>query len=393
MTALALRYRPSTFAEVTGQKHVTAPLYRMARRGTIPPALLLAGQRGCGKTSTARILGAALHCEAEGELTADSWPCGTCPSCKAVAAGHSLAVLEVDAASSGGVEAIRDLRQLAAYGGRLILLDEAHSMSRDAFNALLKVMEEPPSGTTFVLLTTEPGRILPTVASRCMTFTFRPIPPSVITYRLEQICEAEEMSVEQPVLAAIAGRAGGAMRDAVMLLDQAISVLPPENLNLASFLALFGDSDYAVPLVTAMAAGDYPAMYAALEQALAQAGEPSAVTGQLADCLTDLLRLRSGGAIEAQGEQLKARQELASRLDVPRLTAAMKVLWDWQTRIRLEDRRAGLKLACVVAAEKLCPQLRPWPASAAPGPHAAAVNGNGHREPGLDELREALGAV
>ena len=386
MTALALKYRPSTFAEVTGQKHVTAVLYRMARRGTIPPALLLAGQRGCGKTSTARILGAALQCEAEGELTADSWPCGTCPSCKAVATGTSLAVLEVDAASSGGVEAIRDLRQLAAYGGRLILLDEAHSMSRDAFNALLKVMEEPPPGTTFVLLTTEPGRILPTVASRCMTFAFRPIPPSVITYRLEQICEAEQMSVEQPVLAAIADRAAGAMRDAVMLLDQVTSALPPENLNLASFLALFGDGDYAVPLVTAMAAGDHPAMYGALEQALGQAGDPSAVTGQLVDCLTDLLRLRSGGPIEAQGAALAARQALASRLDVPKLTAAMKVLWDWQTRVRLEDRRAGLKLVCVVAAEKLCP---PRP-SLAPVP---LLNGNGHHEATLDELRTALGAM
>lgn len=390
MTALALRYRPSTFAEVTGQKHVTAPLYRMARRGTIPPALLLAGQRGCGKTSTARILGAALHCEAEGELTADSWPCGNCPPCKAVAAGHSLAVLEVDAASSGGVEAIRDLRQLAAYGGRLILLDEAHSMSRDAFNALLKIMEEPPPGTTFVLLTTEPGRILPTVASRCMTFTFRPIPTALVAERLAQICQAEEIGAEQAMLEAIAGQAGGAMRDAVMLLDQAACA---GAYTLASFRKLLGISDCAVPLVTAMAAGDYPAMYAALEEALAQAGDPSAVTGQLADCLTDLLRLRSGGAIEAQGEQLKARQELAARLDVPRLTAAMKVLWDWQTRIRLEDRRAGLKLACVVAAEKLCPQLRPWPATAPPGPGAAAVNGNGHHEPGLDELREALGAL
>lgn len=380
MTALALKHRPKTFAEVTGQKHVTTVLYRMARLGTIPPALLLAGQRGCGKTSTARILGAALHCESADQAI-DRWPCGTCPPCLAVAKGHSLAVLEVDAASSGGVDAIRDLRQLAAYR-RTIILDEAHAMTRDGFNALLKVLEEPPPGSRFVLLTTEPGRILPTVASRCMTFVFRPIPPAAIVERLQHICAVEDIAAEHAMLEAIAGQAGGAMRDAVMLLDQVTSAGAS---TLEQFRKLMGISDYAVPLVSAMAAGDVPAMYAALEHALARAGDPSSVTGQLVDCLTDLHILRAGGTISAQGEELAARQQLAARLDVPKLTAAMKVLWDWQTRIRLEDRRAGLKLACVVAAEKLCPPKTV--------PVPPLLNGNGHRQAGLDELKQALGAI
>jgi DNA polymerase III subunit gamma/tau len=385
--SFALKYRPANFSQVTGQSHVTGVLYRMVRRGTVPPALLLAGVRGTGKTSTARILAAAMHCESENQA-AGCWPCGQCPECTAVAAGHSLAVLEVDAASSGGVEAIRDLRQLAAYG-RLILLDEAHSLSRDGFNALLKVMEEPPPGSTFVLLTTEPGRILPTVVSRCMTFVFRPLQPEAIAGRLAEICQAEGIGAGPELLAAIASRADGAMRDAVMLLDQAVSALPPGKLSLASFQALFGDPDVAPPIVAAMAAGDYPAMYAAVDLALAQAGDPSSVIGKLAGCLADLLRLRSGGAIAAQGVPLEDRRKLAAQLDVPRLTGAMKVLWDWQTRIRVEDRRAGLTLACVVAAEKLCPV----PVMQVSVPVSVNGNGNGHRETGLDALRQALGAI
>ena len=384
MTALALKYRPSVFSDVTGQKHVTAVLYRMARRGTLEGrTLLLAGQRGCGKTSTARILGAALHCEAGGELTASTWPCGTCPSCLAVAAGHSLDVLELDAASHGGVDAIRDLHQLVSYGGRTVIVDEAHAMSRDGNNAFLKMAEEPPAGTVFMLLTTDPGRILPTVLSRCLTFTFRPIPPALITERLTQICQAEKISAELAMLEAIVEQAGGAMRDAVMLLDQAHCAGAS---TLASYRKLTGTHDTAVPLVTAMAAADYPVMYAHLEEALAQAGDPPSVVGQLVDCLTDLLRLRSGGTIDAQGEALAARQSLASRLDVPRLTAAMKVLWDFQTRVRVEDRRAGLKLACVVASEQLCPKQKVVPS-------LSNGSSNGHHQPGLEELREALGAT
>jgi DNA polymerase III subunit gamma/tau len=392
---LALKYRPAVWADVSGQKHVTAVLYRMARRGTLPSALLLAGSMGCGKTSTARILGAALNCEAENQ-SADVWPCGSCPSCKAVAAGNSLDVIEVDAASNGGIDAIRQLQELARYGSpgrwKVVLLDEAHAMSRDGFNALLKMLEEPPENTLFVLLTTEPGKIMATVASRCMTFTFRRLPPAAIIARLEHICGLEDIRAEPALLAEIASRADGGMRDAVMLLDQVTSVGITD---LARFTALLGESDVAVPLVQAMAAGDYPAVYAALDEAVAQAGDPGAVTAKLADLLADLLVLRSGGAVAAQGEPLEARKALAARLDTGRLTAAVKALWDLQTKVRVEDRRAGLKLACVVVSERLCPAPK-----ADPHPGQPPVNGvmpcagsNGHGETSLDELRQALGAT
>ena len=387
--SLALQYRPSTFAEVTGQKLAVVPLYRMARLGTLPPALLLAGSRGCGKTSTARILGAALNCEAE-DQSAGSWPCGKCPSCIAVAAGHSLDVIEVDAASNGGIDAVKHLQGLLQYGSpgrwKVLLLDEAHAMSTPAFNALLNIMETPPPSTLFILLTTEPGKILPTVVSRCMSFTFCRIPLDLIAQRLTQICQLEQIEAEPDLLAAIADRVDGGMRDAVMLLDQVSSALSPGKRTLANFHELFGDSDYAVPLVQAMTQGDYPGMYGALDDAIAQAGEPGAVTGKLVDVLADLLVLRSGGTLTAQGAPLEARKALAARLDTPKLTAAMRVLWDLQTRVRVEDRRAGLKLACVVVAEKLCP---PKPALA----NGNGASSNGHAAGSLDDLKAALGAV
>ena len=387
--SLALRYRPKTFADVTGQKLAVVPLYRMARLGTMPSALLLSGKHGSGKTSTARIVGAALNCEAE-DQPADKWPCGSCPSCEAVAAGNSLDVIEVDAASNGGVDAVRKLRDLVSYGSpgawKLVLLDEAHAMSKDAFNALLKIFEEPPEHTLFVLLTTEPGKILGTVVSRCMTFTFASIAPDAIARRLEHICRFEQIDAEPALLAEIASRADGSMRDAVMLLDQAASTLVSEGLTLANFEKVFGQGDYVLPVVAAMAAGDYPGVYAALDGALGQAGEPGAVIGKVADLLADLLTLRCGGSVTAQGMPLAARQELAARLDVPRLTRAMKALWDYQTRVRVEDRRAALKLAAVVVTEQLCPpRAQPVP--------PAAVNGNGHGETSLDDLRQALGAA
>jgi DNA polymerase-3 subunit gamma/tau len=387
--SLALKYRPATFAAVTGQKLAVVPLYRMARLGTLPPALLLDGERGTGKTSTARILGAALNCDAE-DQSAGNWPCGSCPSCKAVAASNSLDVIEVDAASNGGIDAVKHLQGLLQYGSpgrwKVLLLDEAHAMSTPAFNALLNIMETPPPSTLFILLTTEPGKILPTVVSRCMGFTFRRIPLDLIAQRLTEICEAERIAAEPDLLAAIADRVDGGMRDAVMLLDQVACTLKAEGLTLVNFEKVYGTGDYVVPLVQAMTHGDYPAMYAALDEAIAQAGEPGAVTGKLVDVLADLLTLRSGGTLTAQGAPLEARKELAARLDVPQLTAAMRVLWDLQTRVRVEDRRAGLKLACVVAAEKLCP---PKPVSV----NGNGSRGNGHAAASLDDLKAALGAA
>lgn len=351
----ALDYRPRRFSDVAGQTASAAVLHQMARRRTVPNALLFAGAHGCGKTSAARILGAALNCE-EPPGPASEWPCGRCASCKAVEDDTSLCVTEVDAASNGGVDNIRSIREQALYGGageyHLFILDEAHSMSRDAFNALLKVLEEPPPRTVFTLLTTEPGRILPTVVSRCMTFMFSRISVPVIRKRLEYVCQDKNIAAEPALLTGIAERAGGAMRDAMMLLEQAANVGITD---LARWQVLVGESDFAPVLLKAAADGDYQCMFAELDKAMAVTGDYAWVISKLISCMRDILVLTSGGHIQCEGTSLETRTAVAARLTPYSAVAAMRVLWDLQTRVRAEDRAQGLQVACTLISDAMKP--------------------------------------
>src|SRR6187397_78319 len=270
---MALKYRPRTFDDLVGQVSVQVILREMVKRDAVPSALLFDGVRGSGKTTSARILAASLNCEA------DSRPCGVCPSCKSIFDGSSLDVQEIDAASNGLVSDIRALVEQVLYstGGRyrVVLLDECHSMSREAMNALLKTLEEPPPSTVFVLLTTEPSKILDTIVSRCMKFTFRRISVADIVGRLEWICAQEDLAVEPALIRAIAERADGGMRDAVMTLDQVVRV---QVSTADRFDELFGESDFAPALVTAMAAGDKPRAFELLDAQLITTGDANAVT-------------------------------------------------------------------------------------------------------------------
>ncbi|MCB9514811.1 MAG: DNA polymerase III subunit gamma/tau [Candidatus Latescibacteria bacterium] len=221
---LALKYRPGGFEEIVGQQAVTSVLAGAVDQGRLAQAYLFSGPRGCGKTTTARILAKALNCE----RGPTSQPCGECASCKAVAAGNSLAVIEIDAASSGGVDDIRGVRAEAALGSmggryKVYILDEAHQISAHGANALLKTLEEPPPNTVFVLATTEPHKILPTIHSRCQRFAFRLLGADEIAGRLGTICERENVAVPAESLQAIARRADGSMRDGITLLDQALA--------------------------------------------------------------------------------------------------------------------------------------------------------------------------
>ena len=375
---LALSYRPRVFADVCGQKPVTAVLYAMVRRDRVPGALLFCGNRGSGKTTTARILAAALNCETEAGPP-DQWPCGSCPSCKEIQSGASMDVLEVDAASNGGVAEIRKIRDLAQYASmrryRVVLLDEVHSASRDAFNALLKVLEEPPERTVFVLITTEQGKILPTVRSRCMQFTFRRLPPAVIAERLEEICRQEGITAGPGLLHEIAERADGALRDAVMMLDQVARVGLAD---LGAFQALLGVSDTGPLLVSAMLEG-HDRAFGQLEEILADCGAYVLIRSSLISCLRDLLVLASGGSVTTQGDALAIRQQLASRLDVVRIGAAMRIMWDLLTRAPRMDPRGSLDLAIALCTERLAP-----PRSQAP----VTVTMNGHAPMTADRLAE-----
>jgi DNA polymerase III subunit gamma/tau len=360
--ALATRYRPRRFADVTGQNQSVAALYRMSFKQTLPEAMILHGTHGSGKTTTARIVAAAANCELP-PAGPDAWPCGTCASCRAIAAECSPDVLEVDAASNGRVDEIRAIKELVQYqaSGRkhIVLLDEAQSMSREAFNAFLKVLEEPPDDTIFVLLTTEPGKILPTVYSRCTRFGFRRLTTQVIAQRLSWICSQEGSLAEPAMLLAIAERADGAMRDAIMLLDQALRA---EIVTLDRYQFIMGVTDYGPRLVHAMIQGRPETVFEVLDEALVATGDYDQISGSIVSTLKDILRLQGNGVIAAQGQALAERMQLAQQLDAVRVVSAMRVLWDLRVRTQRAELRSSLELAAVMCMERLHrPAVTPAP--------------------------------
>jgi DNA polymerase-3 subunit gamma/tau len=255
---LALKYRPTTFADVISQEHVTRTLRNALDGQRIAQAYLFAGPRGSGKTSTARILARALNCDrgVSGE------PCGECDNCIAIATGRSLDVLEIDAASNRGIDDIKELRETVKYApaqGRfkVYIVDEVHQLSKDAFNAFLKTLEEPPPGVVFVLATTEPHRILATILSRCQRFDFRPIPLAEIRDRLVWIAEREKIGLEAEAAFAIAKKADGSLRDALSLLDQVVA-FGGDDVSLDAIHRLIGmpDEERYLELTELLATGD-----------------------------------------------------------------------------------------------------------------------------------------
>ena len=255
---LALKYRPATFADVISQEHVTRTLSNALERGRTAHAYLFAGPRGSGKTTTARLLARALNCERG--VTGE--PCGECANCRAIAAGRSLDVIEIDAASNRGIDDIKDLREAVKYApaqGRykVYIVDEVHQLSKDAFNALLKTLEEPPRGVVFVLATTEPHKILQTILSRCQRFDFRPIPLDAIRRRLSSIAEREGLELDERAEFAIAKKADGSLRDALSLLDQVVA-FGGDSIDLATLRRLIGvpDEERYLELTELLADGD-----------------------------------------------------------------------------------------------------------------------------------------
>ena len=219
---IARKWRPQTFADLVGQQHVTETLANAIKNGRVAHAYIFSGARGVGKTTAARILAKALNC-AEGPT---AQPCGVCDSCKEIAAGSSLDVIEIDAASNRGIDQIRELREMVRYApassrGKVVILDEAHMLTGEASNALLKTLEEPPDRVTFVMATTEPENLVDTIRSRSQHFHFRALTFAEITSRLEEIAQKENLAIEADALAVIARMAEGSMRDALSLLEQA----------------------------------------------------------------------------------------------------------------------------------------------------------------------------
>jgi DNA polymerase III subunit gamma/tau len=346
MEPLALSYRPRTFDDLVGQPAVQVILRQMVKTRRIPHALLFAGCRGTGKTTTARILAAALNCDGPDA------PCGRCVPCKETFDGSSMDVLEIDAASNGLVDDIRQLRQTVLYRTngryRVVILDEAQSISQAGFNALLKTLEEPPLQTVFILLTTEPNKILATVASRCMPFQFKRLSINDIATRLAHIASAEGKLIEPDLVRLLADRADGAMRDAVMLLDQVTRIGMTTG---EQYLRLIGHADHAPAIFDRLLHGDIPGALARLEEAFTRVAEAASVTAEMINVLRDVLVLRCGGDLAASGAPLAARQNLALSMETPVVMACLKVLWQLKTQLRNDDPRSSLELAVIMLSE------------------------------------------
>ncbi|WP_344128533.1 DNA polymerase III subunit gamma and tau, partial [Luedemannella flava] len=343
--ALYRKYRPRTFAEVIGQDHVTAPLIQALRTGRLHHAYLFSGPRGCGKTSSARILARSLNCE-KGPTPE---PCGECESCRALApdGAGSIDVIEIDAASHGGVDDARDLRERAFFAPvqsrfKVYVIDEAHMVSTQGFNALLKLVEEPPSYIKFIFATTEPEKVLGTIRSRTHHYPFRLIPPGVMRPHLEQLCASEGVAVEPAVFPLVVRAGGGSARDSQSVLDQLIAGSGDGGVTYAHAVALLGVTDGALldEVCDALAAGDGATAYAGVDKVAEAGHDPRRFASDLLERLRDLIILQQvpdaidKGIIDGPPDELDRMAAQASRFGPATLSRMADMLHNGLTEMR-----------------------------------------------------------
>jgi DNA polymerase III subunit gamma/tau len=343
--ALYRRYRPETFAEVIGQEHVTEPLRAAAAGNRVNHAYLFSGPRGCGKTTSARILARTLNCERA--PVAD--PCGECESCRDLARGGpgSIDVIEIDAASHGGVDDARDLREKAFFAPvrsryKVYIIDEAHMVSTQGFNALLKLVEEPPEHLRFIFATTEPDKVIATIRSRTHHYPFRLIPPRLMSTYLTDLCAREDVKVEAAALPLVVRAGGGSARDSLSVLDQLIGGAGPAGVTYELASGLLGYTPDALldEVVDAFAAADGAAVFGVVDKVIETGQDPRRFTEDLLRRLRDLVIVAAvpgatgSGLIdvsEDQGERLVAQ---AARFGAADLSRAADILATGLTEMR-----------------------------------------------------------
>ncbi len=344
--ALYRKYRPSVFADVIGQEHVTVPLSNALSSDKTHHAYLFSGPRGCGKTSSARIMARSLNCEKGPTPT----PCGLCQSCKDLVANGpgSIDVIELDAATHGLVDDARDLRDKAFFAPvsskyKIYIIDEAHQLGPGAANALLKVVEEPPPHVIFIFATTEPEKLIATIRSRTHHYPFRLVPPGVLTAHLEKICKAEGVEVAKGVLPLVVRASGGSVRDALSVLGQLLAGAGKDGVSYDIAVQLLGFTDGALldDAIDALAAHDAATLFATIDRVIESGHDPKRFTADLLERLRDLIVVDALGETSANSilrdmpdDQLERMRTQADRIGTASLSRAADIAAQGLTEMR-----------------------------------------------------------
>ncbi|MFF7113810.1 DNA polymerase III subunit gamma and tau [Streptomyces albogriseolus] len=360
MSSLALyrRYRPESFAEVIGQEHVTDPLQQALRNNRVNHAYLFSGPRGCGKTTSARILARCLNCEQGPTPT----PCGICQSCRDLARNGpgSIDVIEIDAASHGGVDDARDLREKAFFGPassryKIYIIDEAHMVTSAGFNALLKVVEEPPEHLKFIFATTEPEKVIGTIRSRTHHYPFRLVPPGTLREYLGEVCQKEGIAVEEGVLPLVVRAGAGSVRDSMSVMDQLLAGAGEEGVTYAMATSLLGYTDGSLldSVVEAFATGDGAAAFEVVDRVIEGGNDPRRFVADLLERLRDLVILAAvpdaadKGLIDAPADVIDRMQAQAGTFGPAELGRAADIVNAGLTEMRgATSPRLQLELIC-----------------------------------------------
>ncbi|MEV7024977.1 DNA polymerase III subunit gamma and tau [Kitasatospora sp. NPDC093558] len=356
--ALYRRYRPETFAEVIGQEHVTAPLQQALRNNRVNHAYLFSGPRGCGKTTSARILARCLNCEQGPTPT----PCGECQSCRDLATGGpgSIDVIEIDAASHGGVDDARELRERAFFAPvhsryKIFILDEAHMVTSAGFNALLKVVEEPPEHLKFIFATTEPEKVIGTIRSRTHHYPFRLVPPGTLRDYLAEVCGREGIQVEDSVFPLVVRAGAGSVRDSMSVMDQLLAGAAEGGVTYQMATALLGYTDSALldEVVDAFAAQDGATVFQVIDRVVEGGHDPRRFVTDLLERLRDLVILATvpeageKGLIDAPADRIAVMQAQADGFGAAELSRAADLVNTGLTEMRGNAApRLQLELIC-----------------------------------------------